>query len=275
MTKCNISKTPILTLYFVLISGLYSLCHTQESNLFFHSGTEIVVDYFPENDIFYIHTMDKGISVYSLAQIFQVPLEKLMTFNNLHPNLPINTGKIVNVPLDERKITQFPKNNQNYLKLLYKVKKKETLYSLSRKFKTDVPTLLKLNNKNTNVLNEDEFILIGFFIIGIDNSMNSQPDTARLLDTPKILKFYLSDVIGYWDKNSTNTQLFVLHNEAKIGSFMDIYNPMLQRHSKAKVIGRIPEGTYFTDVEIILSPQCAKIMGILDSRFKVNIKYEK
>jgi hypothetical protein len=66
-----------------------------------------------------------------------------------------------------------------------------------------------------------------------------------------------------------------LHDEAKVGSILDIYNPMLKTHVKAKVLGKIPLSTYAEDIQIIISPAVAKELGILDARFKVNIKYEQ
>jgi hypothetical protein len=56
---------------------------------------------------------------------------------------------------------------------------------------------------------------------------------------------------------------------------MDIYNPMLKSHVKAKVLGKIPSGTYSEEVQLIISTAIARDLGILDSRFKVNIKYEQ
>ena len=55
---------------------------------------------------------------------------------------------------------------------------------------------------------------------------------------------------------------------------MDVYNPMLKRHVRAKVLGKIPQSTYAEEVQIIINSSVARELGILDQRFKVNIKYE-
>ena len=92
----------------------------------------------------------------------------------------------------------------------------------------------------------------------------------------KATKYYLSDVIGFYDKSAAESKnYYVLFNDAKVGSAIDIYNPMLRRHVKAKVIGKIPSNTYNEEVNIIISASIAKELGIFDTRFKVNVKYEK
>jgi len=253
----------------ILTTLSYIQCaYTQESNRLLDSGTEITIDYLPENDFFYIHTMDKGITLYSLAQVFQVPLEILLKKNNLDPETPTNAGKIVKIPLNNSQILFTRPQNKKYFILRYSVKKKQTLYSLSRDFNISVSDLKSLNNKSSDTLSEGEILTVGYFI-----SEKTNQETHKTDD--HVNKYYLSDVLGYWDKNSTTELLFVLHNKARVGSLMDIHNPMLRRHTKAKVIGKIPQGTYPDDIELILSPKCAKIMGILDTRFKVNIKFEK
>lgn len=261
--------------FFVVACAIAQETRSQSvsNHLFSLPGNEIIVDYLPGNDIIYIHVMDSGTTVYSLARFFQVPLDKVMKINHLHSGSTINLGQTVHIPIPKERITtQYSKKS---LKVYYNVKKRETLYTISRVFNTDLPTLLKINNKTTHQIGEGEKILVGYLTMEAYFSGQAKTDTLSTESDDIITMYYLNDVIGYWDKTRTGFQLFVLHNEARIGSFMDIYNPMLQRHTKAKVIGRIPPGTYFSDIGIILSPQCAKILGILDSRFKVNIKYEK
>jgi LysM repeat protein len=87
-------------------------------------------------------------------------------------------------------------------------------------------------------------------------------------------KIITKSVIGMWDKDGAETKnLFVLHNDAKIGSTVQIYFPMQKRKIKAKVLGRIPEGTYNNDINVLLSPSVAKELGILDTKANLVISY--
>ncbi|KXK39846.1 MAG: LysM peptidoglycan-binding domain-containing protein [Saprospiraceae bacterium] len=256
-------------------------------NRFFSSGSEIAVDHGPENVIYYSHVYDKHVTIYSLAQFFQVTTDEIFQYNNISPSKPIHAGKIVNVPLQKRKITAARPSSGKYYVMKYSVKKGESMYSISQQFNTTVAVLQLLNSRNSFEIQKGELITVGFYCMN-----NTQKTTIRNGDLPSplsmdithseskpdtsITRFYISDVIGFYDKKAPGVRgHYVLYNEARPGTIMDIYNPMLRKSIKAKVLGRIPENTYKSDVEIIITANTAKELGILDSRFKVNVKYEK
>lgn len=289
MRKCK------STLFLLLMVG--SICWAQEhSNRFFHSGLEIVVDVLPENDIYYSHQIGQGINIYNLAEVFQISAEKIMKLNKMDPKSPNATGKIVKIPIISSKIlpnSSLKRQDQDYLSLIYKVKEGDNLFRIAKTyFNSDIHSIKSLNNKKTNDIQLGESLKIGWYAIGkinpsksisksqISQEKASTPKTKSIQDPPKvdavkITKYYLSDVIGFFDRDAGNHKSnFVLHNEAKPGTTMDIYNPMFRRHIKAKVLGKIPDGTYSSDVQIILNSSAAKELGILDQRFKVNIKFE-
>ncbi len=81
--------------------------------------------------------------------------------------------------------------------------------------------------------------------------------------------------LAIWNKRSRTKGVFVLNNNAKINSLMEIYNPMLDRKIFAKVIGRIPPNSYPANVKLILSPQAATSLGAINTKFFVKIKYNK
>lgn len=285
----RLKKYKITIFFLILVNGF--ILAQNGSNRFFSTGTEIEIDNLPENDIYYSHVYDNSVTIYSLAEFFKVSKETLWRDSNIDPNKPINAGKIVKVHLDKNRIVTIKPKSEKYYTLTYKVSTSETLFSISRKFNTDVLTLKSLNNKSSNDIKIGELIVIGYYLpYGnqkvrsletvtkiIDNKANILEDNSPLeSDDIKVTKYYLSDVIGYYDKSAAEARNFyVLFNDAKLGSTLDIYNPMLRRHVKAKVIGRIPANTYNNDVSIIISYSIAKELGIFDTRFKVNIKYEK
>jgi len=173
------------------------------------------------------------------------------------------------------------------------VKPSETLYSISKRFNLDLATLKSLNNKSSFDIRVGELIKVGYFLpyLNKKNTVNTPKTSGTLTkvttdgkdlfentekEEDKATKYYLSDVIGFYDKSAAESKnYYVLFNDAKVGSAIDIYNPMLRRHVKAKVIGKIPSNTYNEEVNIIISASIAKELGIFDTRFKVNVKYEK
>lgn len=80
--------------------------------------------------------------------------------------------------------------------------------------------------------------------------------------------------IGIWERESTaGGMAFVLHHTAKKGSTIELYNPQLNLRTRAKVLGRIPMGTYPSDVSVIMSRKVANSLGALDTRFMVELSF--
>jgi LysM repeat protein len=294
---------------FLLLFGIVFISAQNPNNRSFSSGSEIVVDVLPGNDIYYSHVCDQGISIYNLAEVFQVNKEKLLRENKIDPKKPNYDGKVVKIPVSKSKLItnqNFKTYNQTHLKVSYIVKKGDNLYKIANEyFDTDVSTLATINKKKTNDVKVGEQLQIGWILLhGVHNPDKNSKEKTPILknknvmitekrdskaftdsdkemgsvkkEEVKIIKYYLSDVIGFYDRSAGNIKsYYVLHNEARPGSLMDVYNPMLKKHIKAKVLGKLPEGTYADDVQIIISSAVAKDLGILDARFKVNIKYEE
>ena len=82
--------------------------------------------------------------------------------------------------------------------------------------------------------------------------------------------------VAQWNKNiADNGELYVLHNTAAIDTYMELYNDLVKRSVRAKVIGKIPFGAYTNDVKLIVSPRAAAALGALNERFRVQVKYYK
>jgi hypothetical protein len=100
-------------------------------------------------------------------------------------------------------------------------------------------------------------------------------DAKDVNDAPEYV--YKSEKgIAIWNQSSSNSKnMFVLHPTAAVGSFIEITNPMLNKTVQAKVIGNIPPRTYTDDVSIVVSPRVAKMLGVVDRRFAVTVKYRE
>ncbi len=299
LAKCK--STVFLILSFVSVVS----SQKKSDNLLSFASAEIVVDVLPGNDIFYMHPISKGISIYNLAEVFQVKVDKIYTVNKLNPTQPINDGRIVKIPFnndwivkDKTKLTK----KKGFVPVLYTVKKGDTVFKVSKQyFDLDPNALLVMNNKKDDNVRLGEKLLIGWYLMPDKKStiptlqykepkiqkLNTELKNNEVISIKKdttlnivkklpVAKYYESEVIGWWDK-SINVQngYFALHNDARPGSTIDIYNPMMKSHVKAKVIGKIPSDTYYGDVQIILSPGAVMELGILDTRYMVNIKFEK
>jgi len=82
--------------------------------------------------------------------------------------------------------------------------------------------------------------------------------------------------VAHWDKNvPDNGEIYVLHNIGLVDSYMELYNPLVKRSVRAKIVGKIPFGAYTQDVQLLISPKAASALGALDPRFRVEVKYYK
>nr|MBP6681652.1 hypothetical protein [Saprospiraceae bacterium] len=73
--------------------------------------------------------------------------------------------------------------------------------------------------------------------------------------------------LAVWKPGSQQSHYYVLHPTAKVGSYMEVTNPMLHRTLTAKVAGNIPPGLYQSQVGLVVSPSVARALGVLDQQF--------
>ena len=96
------------------------------------------------------YTVQKGDTLYSIAQKFNTTVDELKKINNLTSNT-LSIGQILKV-----KETPDNENNLNY----YTVQKGDSLYSIAKKFKVNLNDLIKANNLlNTTIKVGDKLLI--------------------------------------------------------------------------------------------------------------------
>ena len=95
------------------------------------------------------YTVQRGDTLYSISQKFNIPVNKLKEINNLNTNT-ILPGQILII-----KETEIPPQPTTY-----KVQKGDTLYSISQKFNTTADEIKRLNNITSNniYINQELYI---------------------------------------------------------------------------------------------------------------------
>lgn len=244
-----------------------------------------------------------GVTIHEISD-YQASIHKKSKIKPNHSAIPVNRGYIISNP-------HFKKWKHSYVVVKYRVKKGETMYSIARQyFDTSEDNIVAINKKNDYSVKTGEELIMGWLLLpetiqseirkeNKEKSVDKNTDknnTARTVtaqkevrkETPlrqvpdEILPRVKEEtfiqvekkVIGIWDKNGSSSQnYYALFDEVDPGNYIEAYNPMLKRMIKAKVIGKIPAGTYASDVELILNPAAAKELGLLDIRFKALVKY--
>lgn len=108
---------------------------------------EIPEEEIPQEEIedYDIYSVQKGDSLWKIAQLYNIPVNQLIDINNLN-NLTLQIGQKLLVPKIEENI--------------YMVEKGDTLWSIAKKNNIDVNTLKELNNLNSNLLSVGQQLLI-------------------------------------------------------------------------------------------------------------------
>ncbi len=244
-----------------------------------------------------------GVTTHEISD-YQASIQKKSKIKPNHSAIPVNRGYIISNP-------HFKKWKHAYAVVKYRVKKGETMYTIARQyFDTSEDYIVAINKKIDYNVRSGEELIMGWLLLpeatygearkdkkeksgekNTDKTNTAGTVTAKkdirketpLRQVPEEILPRLKEeifiqveknVIGIWDKNGSASQnYYALFNEIAPGNYIEAYNPMLKRMIKAKVIGKIPEGTFANDVELILNPAAAKELGLLDIRFKALVKY--
>jgi len=79
--------------------------------------------------------------------------------------------------------------------------------------------------------------------------------------------------VSFDDESLDNSKMLALHKTAPIGTIVRVTNPMTDRVTFVKVVGKFTENETTKDAIIVLTKATADQLGALDKRFLVNIDY--
>jgi len=104
----------------------------------------------------------------------------------------------------------------------------------------------------------------------------SADNPNAILEKPRVLKrkMITQSGVARWVKTeNTNGDLYCLHPSAPVNSVVEITNPMTHRKIYAKVLSNMPSKLYGDDINVVVSPGVANLLGVIDSRFYVKLRY--
>ena len=152
-------------------------------------------------------------------------------------------------------------------------------------FRMPIEDVMARNQLASTTLKTGQVLHIGWISLdGVPEDYRKNPNGPYHPQNEALQKRYLEKVvsrkeksgqgIAMWQKGSKdNNQLYALHRKARTNSVVEITNPMTHRTIYAKVIGSIPATAYQENVEVVLSPLAAKLLGAKDPQFFVQVKH--
>jgi LysM repeat protein len=246
------------------------------------------VHYMDNTGLVFIESLEPGMTLYGLSKKYNVSIDSILALNqDLNPTA-IPLGYPVNIPIYPGSISfTHPETQPQSIGIYYRVEPKETLYRISKVYLDVSPeTLETLNPAVAQGLSIGQVLQIGWYIPTlVKPSLSSSTKSIYSDSTLTKPKDYILEAhiegnkiheqkgVAVWKPGNVNAHFYVLHPSAKVGSYMEITNPMLRRTITAKVAGHIPPGLYQSRVGIVVSPSTAKALGVLDQQFYATWRY--
>jgi LysM repeat protein len=255
-----------------------------------------------------LHKLDAKDNYYSIGRRYNVAPKAIIDYNN---NAPLVIGGIVKVPTERSFIqsspnpTQLQQNkaatqavvqkptaasdNGDIVTQQYKVSAGETLFAIAKRFNSTVEDITTINGLTSTNLTPGQILKVR---TGVPEPAPVRPVAARdattvalSTDTGIVDRRLGANKFGLFEKNEKGVATWIddpsldsdkklaLHRTAPIGAVIKITNPMTNRTTYAKVVGRINDSEATKDAIIIMTKNVAESIGALDKRTRVNISY--
>jgi len=165
----------------------------------------------------------------------------------------------------------------------------ETIYSIAQKYQLTTYQLKTYNNLTSNDLTVGQKLIIkgekpaAVVAANNDNTEEESSESSNTLKNPNLKRpaatYGLNRIeekgTGVWisDTDLDPNKMLILHRTAPIGTIIQITNPMTNRSTFAKVVGKFTENETTKDVIIVMTKAVADAVGALDKRFFCTLTY--
>jgi LysM repeat protein len=180
----------------------------------------------------------------------------------------------------------------------YKVSNGETLYTIAKRFSTSVEDIIALNKLPNNNISPGQILIVRSGLPPAPKPVQQTP--APLTQAQQVIAKRDTTIVAAGDSSGTHVpanryglfeknekgpatwmddpsfdpnKKLVLHRTAPIGTVIKITNPMTNRTTFAKVVGRFSDNESNKDVIVVVTKNVAESLGAMDKRFRVTISY--
>jgi len=170
---------------FTIFLAVYLCSNTQgQANNQQDLSKALEVEVNKHNQAYYRHSIKKDETLYSLSRYFKVSVSDLLLVNDMRKGDNIPIGATIVIPINTKEIqTSVAKTNQEWLPLVYTVKKQETLYKISNVyFPQKIENLISRNNISSFALSRGRKVIVGWW----GESETTKPSKAQTDISEKI-----------------------------------------------------------------------------------------
>jgi len=220
----------------------------------------------------------------SIGQTLKIPVRGDAANNVATTTPPPSTSK----PIETKVTPLAPSESKTAASFEHIVANGETIYSIAQKYKLTTYQLKTFNNLTANELTVGQKLIIkGEKPTAVtpvtEDTDDESSDTSETLKNPNLKRpaavYGLNKIeekgTGVWisDPDLDQNKMLILHRTAPIGTIIQITNPMTNRSTFAKVVGKFTENETTKDVIIVMTKAVADAVGALDKRFFCNLTY--
>ncbi|KQC01218.1 LysM peptidoglycan-binding domain-containing protein [Pedobacter sp. Hv1] len=258
------------------------------------------------------HTIKAKENLNLLAQKYHTTIDEIKRINGLSSNslqigqvlkIPSANGEVIETPAEkiveqpapkiskkaaaEKPVANVatPEVSSDGSSIEHVVVASETIYSIAKKYNSTTYQIKTANNLTSNDLTVGQKLIIknakptaaaATEEEGTEESTGTMKNPALKLPASR---YGLSQVeekgTAVWiaDQDLDPTKMLVLHRTVPVGTIIKITNPMTNRSTFAKVVGKFTENETTKDVIIVITKAVADAVGALDKRFFCNISY--
>jgi LysM repeat protein len=181
-------------------------------------------------------------------------------------------------------------NNAGITTQEYRVSAGETLFSIAKRFSSTVEDITAINGLSSTTLTPGQILKVRTGVpapqpVAPARQVAKRDSTLISTQDSSNASKFAANRFGLYEKTEKgvatwiedtsldSSKKLVLHRTAPIGTVVKITNPMTNRTTFAKVVGRIYESESTKDVILVMTKNVAESIGALDKRIHVNITY--
>ncbi|SEO09957.1 LysM domain-containing protein [bacterium A37T11] len=291
-----------MKIYYIILSGAFLLANTlhstAESNFYRSPKDSVGIENLDGQKVI-LHKVSRKETYFSLSRQYNVTSKDIMKLNKQQK---LRAGNVIKIPtgmpfsmpdpsVSLPTTTTTAKNTANSELIEYKVGPKETLFSIAKRFETNVEAIQKANKLKKNSLRSGQVLLVPQgqktplskpvkpATVKADVMDSVDTDTSKQSLPLHSDRYGLRQVtekgVGVWidDLSSEGGTMLALHKTAPIGTVIKISNPMTNRTTFAKVVGKFTENQETQGAIIVISKAAASLVGVIDRRFQIEISY--
>ncbi len=276
----------VLLIFSLLPVLLIAQTGDRDNYLTFRDTVDVQIE---KSRLYIQHHMAPGQTLFGLSRFYGLELDELLYYNPAFKTTGPQIGDTLSIPIPRKSILSYWYPGYKRWKgapLMYTVRKGETLFQISRRhFNLPLDSLVEYNKLKDTDVQPGTRLFVGWLSTkGVADSVRTFFGHPLWEESYRLRTRYLRlrkvanelEEQGFASRiysDMSVEDLVVLHDRAEINEILALKNPLNNRIVFARVIGRIPPGTYPPGTVLVASEPVVKLLAVKDQRFFVRVKY--